>query len=273
MDNTLEKMPPVERRLIEWAKRKRELKGTLGVLLEGEKLITEALNANTKFEMVWISTAVAIIYKSLIERLKNAGCPVSEVSNRAMENISDLETPPGIVAAAHQPLMRFSSSIENWKFIVVLFGAQDPGNVGGVIRTAEYFGADEVWLGPGSVDPYSPKVIRGSMGASLHLPVFRGDIFTRIQKFKAAGAVVWGAVAHGNAEFSIEPAPKRLLLIGSESHGLNERESALADHMIRIPKKGRGESLNLGVAAGILMYSALASKEGAEPSHTKKGKT
>ncbi len=259
MGNALEKISPLDRRLIDWAKRKRELKGTLGILLEGEKLLIEALNANLRFEAAWVSSSFIPDNKNLFDRLRNKGCSISEVSSRVMASISDLETPPGIVAAAHQPLIRLCEAGENWKFIVALFGAQDPGNTGGVIRTAEYFGADEVWLGLGSVDPYSPKVIRGSMGASLRLPVFRGDIIPKIRQFKSAGAVVWGSVAHGKAEFKLEPAAKRILMIGSESHGLADNEAALADRRVRIVRQGRGESLNLGVAAGILIYDALVS--------------
>ena len=272
MTSLLDKMPPVERRLIDWARRKRELKGTLGILLEGEKLIIEALNSNVKFELAWVTPAFTAQNRDLLDRVRNAGCPLVEVSERMMEKISDMETPPGIVLAAHQPLMRLFSSNDNWKFIVVLFGAQDPGNVGGVIRTAEYFGADEVWLGPGSVDPYSPKVIRGSMGAALRLPLFRGDVSEKLKKFKAAGAVIWGSVAHGKAEVGIEAAPKRILLIGSESHGLSDRETALADKLVRIPKYGKGESLNLGVATGILIHSAVANQSDSTPSLSGKRK-
>lgn len=259
MPDLLDKIPPRERRLIEWAKRKREHKGTLGVLLEGEKLIAEGLSSNLKFETVWATSQAIQSNGLLIERLRNCGCQVVEVSNRIMAGISDMETPPGITAAVHQPLIRMSAPHENWRFIVALFGAQDPGNVGGVMRTAEYFGADEVWLGEKSVDPYSPKVIRGSMGACLRLPVFRGDIAARIDTFKSAGTCVWASVAHGKGDSVIAEAPKRILMIGSESQGLSVRELGLADRIVRIPAKGRGESLNLGVAAGILIYSALAS--------------
>jgi len=272
MTSILDKMPPIERRLIDWSRRKRELKGTLGILLEGEKLILEALNANIKFEHTWVTVDFARNNRMLLDRVRNVGCPVVEVNDRTMEKISDMETPPGIVVAAHQPLIRLCSSNDNWKFIVVLFGAQDPGNVGGVMRTAEYFGADEVWLGPGSVDPYSPKVIRGSMGAALRLPMFRGDVSEKIKKFKAAGAVVWGSVAHGKAEGAVGMSPKRILLIGSESQGLSDRETSLADRLVRIPNQGRGESLNLGVATGILIYSAVTNREQVVPTQTGKQK-
>jgi len=261
MSQALDKLSTAERKILLWARRDRELKGTLGLLLEGEKLTVEALKSNIKSELCWVTENFVYANESLIARIEKTGCPISNVSTRVMEALSGMDTPPGIIMAAHQPLIRLCSPNEKWKFIVVLFGAQDPGNVGGVLRTAEYFGVDEVWLGSGSVDPYSPKVIRGSMGAALRLPIFRGDVPERIKIFRSSGSVVWGSVAHGYAEPVINPAPKRILLIGQESSGLTERELALADKRVRIPKPGRGESLNLGVATGILIYSALGSLE------------
>jgi TrmH family RNA methyltransferase len=109
------------------------------------------------------------------------------------------------------------------------------------------------------------------MGAALRLPLFRGDVTEKIRKFKSAGAVVWGSVAHGQAEAGIEPSQKRILLIGSESHGLSERETALADRLVRIPQHGKGESLNLGVATGILIYNAVTAKSDSSlPQNTKR---
>jgi RNA methyltransferase, TrmH family len=141
-----------------------------------------------------------------------------------------------------------------------LFGAQDPGNVGGVMRTADYFGADEVWLDRSSADPYSPKGLRGSMGAFLRIPVFRGELGPRIQRFREAGASTCAAIAHGEPSTDVESSDRCILMIGNESRGLAGKELELADHKAKIPGAGRSESLNLGVAAGILIYSALKGK-------------
>jgi len=247
----------MEKRLVEWAKRRSKKSEGKGLLLEGGKLIREALTAGLRLRAAWFTVDAADNEPNIIDGLRLTGCPFRPVNARVMKTLSDLDTPPGIVAAADQPLLPLKRPEESFKLIVALFGAQDPGNVGGVVRTADYFGADEVWMDNQSTDPYSPKALRGSMGAAFRLPIFRGDVAGRIARFKERGAVVWGSVAHGSAVDSLPQARRMILMIGSESSGLGESELRLADRLVKIDGAERSESLNLGVAAGILIFQAL----------------
>jgi len=252
-----ERLTPSEKKLVEWAKRKMEIDGGLGVLLEGEKLVSEALAAGIRLEAGWFTPEFSGANGRLIDDLRRTGIPLRPINERTLHTLSHLETPPGLAVAAHPPRLNMKRPGDFFHLIVALFGAQDPGNVGGVIRTADYFGADEVWLDRSSADPYSPKSLRGSMGAFLRMPVYRGDLIDRLQKFKASGASLWAAVAHGEAMSQIEQTGRRILMLGGESRGLGDDALAIASHSVKIPGADRSESLNLGVAAGILIYQAL----------------
>ena len=179
-----------------------------------------------------------------------------------MNLVSDFETPPGIAVVASEPGFIHRKPGDPFSLIVAISLIQDPGNLGGVIRTADYFGADEIWLGRGSVDPYNPKVIRGSMGAIFRMPVLKPENFKgKIRDFKDNGAEVWAAVPHdANAERKIGAAGSRILLIGGESRGLGSDYIDIADKTVSIPGARRSESLNLAVATGILIYSATSGR-------------
>ncbi len=254
----LNELVPFERRLLDWARRKREESGSCGVLLEGGKLLGEALVAQLYLEKAWVAESQWNNYVELVAQLIQSGCQTRIINDRLMRAISELDTPPGIIAAAQQPHLPLKKPDDPYRLIVAMFGAQDPGNVGTVIRTADYFGADEVWLDRVCADPYAPKVLRGSMGAFLRIPIFRGDLAARIRRFAEAGALVWAAVAHGDAEPSIPVGGKQILIFGNESRGLGELEIELATRSVKIAGGKRSESLNLSVAAGILIYQALA---------------
>ena len=255
-------LSPAEKKLIAWGKRSQKRGKESGILLEGDKLINEALDAGHPLEAGWFTVSFAKAKPVLIHRLEETGCRLRQVTSRVIEQISALETPPGIISVGPQPRFLFRHPADSYSLIVILTVIQDPGNLGGVIRTADYFGADEVWLGPGSVDPYSPKSLRGSMGAAFRVPVVRlTDIEDRINRFKNAGGEVWAAVAHADsAEVTITPTGKRILMIGGESRGLTQSELNLADRTVKIPGARRSESLNLAVATGILIYTATSGR-------------
>jgi len=179
-----------------------------------------------------------------------------------MRWISELDTPPGIAVVCPQPGFVHRRPGDPFSLIVVLTLVQDPGNLGGIIRTADYFGVDELWLGPGSADPYGPKAVRGAMGATLRMPVLMPtDLPGRIGQFRQEGAEVWAAVAHEtDTEMRISPSGSRILLLGGESRGLLPDEVSLADRKVSIPGARRSESLNLAVAAGILIHSATTDR-------------
>ena len=252
------KLPPLQRKLLAWGTRKSVRGGVKGILLEGEKLVEEALASGHPLKAVWFTDDVRRNRPDIIKRLEESGTTMLPMSARTMRQVSDLDTPPGIAAVGPEPHFLPRHPGAPFSLIVALPLIQDPGNLGGIIRTADYFGVDELWLGKGSADPFAPKVLRGAMGASFRLAAMRfDDLPTRLAAFQRQGAAVWAAVAHGeDAKPEIEATGARILLLGGESRGLSREYLDRADYRVMIPGAQRGESLNLMVAAGILIYTA-----------------
>ncbi|MBM3326883.1 MAG: RNA methyltransferase [Calditrichaeota bacterium] len=254
----IDRLTSAERRLLRWGKREERRFGSLGMLLEGAKLVEEGLKEHLGLNCGWFTGEFAEDNRELLNRLRSVGCRIRPVSSRVMRQISDMETPPGIAVVSEQVDVRLRNPFDPFKLIVALIAAQDPGNLGGVIRTADYFGVDEVWLSVGSADPFGPKALRGAMGATFRVPVARfDDLRSQILRFKKYGAVIWAAVAHGKVETNIIHSERMILLFGNESRGLSPDELKLADKRAKIAGAGRGESLNLGVAVGIMVHQAL----------------
>ena len=251
-----------ERRLLRWGNREELRNGSRGILLEGRKLIEEAVQVRHPLEAVWFTAEFIESASDIIRRVENLTSNLHQITAREMRGISGLETPPGVVAVAVEPKLEFRSAGDSFSLIVAVSMIQDPGNLGGVVRTCDFFGVDELWLGHGSADPFGPKAVRGGMGALFRLPMVRvKDLQVRIAEFKRSGAEVWAAVAHDRkAELEISHQGPRILMVGGESHGLSKLELALADRKVHIPGARRSESLNLAVAAGILIYNATSGR-------------
>jgi TrmH family RNA methyltransferase len=251
-----------DRKLVSWGKRKGLMEGGKGILLEGSKIIEEALEIGYPLRRAWHTVSYYQSNSSLIRRLEKQDCEIKCVSERLMKNISDLDTPPGLAAAGPQPDFILRQPGDSFSLIVAVSRLQDPGNLGGLVRSADFFGVDEIWLGRNSIDPYSPKAVRASMGAVFRMPIVKcGDMEQKLALFQGAGAVIWAAVAHAdNAERRIDGAGARILLIGEESQGLDSSYLSLADRKVSIPGARRSESLNLAVAAGILIYMATSGR-------------
>lgn len=255
-------LTPFEKKLLAWGKRTGRRDGEKGIFLEGQKLAEEALYGGQSIKAAFYTPDFQASHAGLISQIESRDARMVLVSARFMKSISEMETPPGIILVASEPGFIYKQPGDSFSLIVAVSMVQDPGNLGGVIRTADYFGVDEIWLGPGSADPHNTKSIRGTMGAVLRMPVIRvADLTERIVRFKETGAEIWASLPHDlNAELKIKPGGSRILLIGGESKGLSRKEAELADYTIRIPGARRSESLNLAVATGILIYSATSGR-------------
>ncbi len=251
-----------EKRLLAWGKRSGRREGEKGILLEGATLIQEALYTGLPVWNAWYTEDFAIDNHALIQTLAESECRLRSLSKRGMKEVSDLETSPGIAAITPEPGFIRLTADDPYSLIVVLAKIQDPGNLGAVIRVCDYFGVNELWLGPESADPFSSKALRGAMGASFRLTVFKvKSLSERIIEYQKAGASVWASVVHDEPdEFQISTKGKRILCLGSEAHGLPNEIKKIADHSVRIPGSGKTESLNLAVAAGILIYTATVAR-------------
>ncbi|MCD8398717.1 MAG: RNA methyltransferase [Lachnospiraceae bacterium] len=200
--------------------------------------------------------------------------PVTVLSDRVFESVSDTRTPQGVLCVVrqyHYDLEDLLGTAAREPLIIALENLQDPGNLGTIVRTAEGAGVTGILLSPGCVDLYNPKVIRSTMGAVYRMPFYYTDDFEReLRTLKQRGVRLFAAHLEGSVPYDEETycGPSGFL-IGNESQGLTDETAAIANARIRIPMCGQVESLNAAVAASVLMYEAnrqrrrvLSGKEG-----------
>ena len=183
------------------------------------------------------------------------------VSDTVFKKMSDTQNPQGIMCVCRQTGQTLNDFCEAHKEgrlrVLVLEKIQDPGNLGTMIRTAEGAGFDAVVADCDTVDVYNPKVTRSTMGSLFRVPViYTDDAKTAVDVLKDHDVTVYAAHLNGNTDHKEEKYGERLaFLIGNEGNGLSEELTQKADRLVRIPMKGKLESLNAAVAAAILMYS------------------
>ncbi len=227
-------------------------------LAEGRQSVVEALAAGAAVE-VFATAAAAGAHRDL---LAGAGVPVRLVTDKAAAGLSETATPQGLVAVCPLRDVPVGALVAHPpRLAVALAELNDPGNAGTVLRTADACGAGTVVFGAGSADPFQGKVVRASAGSLFHLDVVRSaPLAPLLAGIQAAGVTVLAAA--GDGEVGLDRAGDDglltgpvLWLFGNEARGLDDELAALADHRVRVPMRGRAESLNLAVAAGICLYA------------------
>jgi TrmH family RNA methyltransferase len=229
-------------------------------LLEGPKLLEEALSSGVE---VVEAAAAPRVEKSargqrLIRELEAAGTVVRWVHDEVLETLSEAEASQGIVALARRPTFQREQLVRGKPLVVVMAGLQNPGNVGGLMRSAEAAGATGACLTTGTADPFSWKALRGSMGSAFRLPHLRqGELHQEVAWLKQQGLAMVACVADGVQRYDEADLRRPLaFLFGNEAAGLPEDVIRSADVQVSIPMLGSVESLNVGVAAGILLFEA-----------------
>lgn len=236
-------------------------------LAEGTNAVEAAISSGVAVELFCTEHAMER-FEALVDAAAAAGVTISVVTDRAARSLSDTVTPTGIVALC-RPVVRDGSasttdatgvSPETPRLVAVGQALAEPGNVGTLIRVADALGADEVWLTEGSVDPENPKAVRASAGSIFHVPVVRGipesDLIDRAHRHG-----LQAVVATGDGELNVEEADEVLTaptawVFGNEAHGVPESMAAAADARVRIPLRGRAESLNIVTAASICLHTS-----------------
>lgn len=187
----------------------------------------------------------------LITRLSFQPQPVTA---QVMESLADKDNPQGILAVVHQKKTQLKD-LKPIKRAVALVASQDPGNVGTILRTMDAVGADTLFLLDGGVELYHPSVIRASMGTIFWKPIVQTSFdefltWTRQNKIQLIGT---SAKAHVDYRTLVPQVPW-ILLLGNEQKGLAKEQIAVCDVTVSLPMQGRVSSLNLAVAAGVLLY-------------------
>ena len=224
---------------------------------EGARAVEELLRSPLKIRGVLIGPQFDDNPRSPAIRrdLEQRSVPVEHVGARDFDSAAETESPQGILAIAVVPEQSLDQLSTSGPFLLlVLDGVQDPGNVGTIIRTAGALGASATFALPGTVDLWNAKVVRSGMGGHFHHPCLSGT-WDELDTFReASGVTVWAADASGDPIGSV-PRPERLVLVvGNEGAGLSAATRARADRLVSLPIGRAAESLNVAVAAGILLF-------------------
>jgi len=221
-------------------------------LIEGEKPILEAVAAGIPL--------VHLLHDASVRPGRLAALASARprlVSRAVLERIADSSTPQHLLAVARRRDVPVAEILGRPGPVVFLFGVQDPGNLGAIVRVAEASGAAGVAAAPGSADFFHPRSVRASAGSVLRIPVSGRVSFEPFAaEAKAAGRPVAGAVADGGEDPFVAPlAPSSILVVGAEGTGLPAGAYRYLDRRLTIPMKEPVDSLNAAVAAALLLYS------------------
>lgn len=241
---------------------RRKARGRRGLaVLEGVRLVEEALAAGLEFKGALVSPELARTTRgqALSTELANHAVTVEEVGARAFADVAGTDTPQGILAIV-QPRVWALADVRGGPMLIV-DGVQDPGNVGTLIRTAHALGATASLLLRGSADPMNPKALRAAMGATFRHPVVQLDDGPFITWARERGITLWAAAADGvPLSRALAGAHKEDLIaviVGNEGAGIRPQLNAIAAQRVAIPLAHGAESLNVAVAAGILLYEVV----------------
>lgn len=213
---------------------------------EGNKLLGEALKWGVEVESVISAPDVTVP--------PVAGARRVETPADVLKSISDTQTPQGVLFTCRMPDTALPERLEPGRYLV-LDGVQDPGNLGTIWRTADAFGADGLILTGACADPFSPKVVRATMGACFRLPVWKGEGTRVAELLKASGIPLYATALREDTVDAREADLKRsAVIIGSEGRGVSDEMLALAEKTIKLPMESKCESLNAAIAAAVLLW-------------------
>jgi len=195
--------------------------------------------------------------RQLIQEQEQRGLECLAVEQEVFDSLAEKENPQGLLAVVHQPQARLESlNPANCPWVVAVVSPQDPGNIGAILRSIDAVGASALILLDNSADPYQSSAVRASMGAIFWYPL----VHTSFADFSAWAQhhqyTLIGTSAHGSLDYRfISPLTLPLvLLLGSERQGLSPEQAARCQQVVRLPMSGRVTSLNLAVAAGVMLY-------------------
>ena len=233
------------------------------ILIEGIRLIDQALSANADIEEIWITkkNLDSQIGKKLTQQIEEKNIPWSIVPHKIIRQISDSLNDQGIIALAPIPVYKKYRNPPQKS--LYLDGISDPGNMGTLLRTAAWFGIKSIFRSSKCVDPFNSKVIRSAMGAHFYFSHFEADDERQIlHDFMKAGFEILGSDMNGNSihTLDISDAKGWILVLGNEAHGIGDHAKSFITSTVSIPGTKGMESLNVSVAGGILLHEITSSR-------------
>ncbi len=224
-------------------------------LLEGLRLVADALAAGASFDAAFVARRLAeqAEQNPLLAALEKAGVPLLVVDEALLAEISDTVTAQGIIALAHLPAPAIP---DNPWLVLVLDGVGDPGNAGTLLRSAAAAGVELVIFGPETVDAFSPKVLRAGMGAHFRTAAQSCETWAAVAASLGEGRSLYVADAQAAIAYdTLDWRQPAALIIGGEAHGPSQMARSVATP-IAIPMQGASESLNAAVAGSVILFEA-----------------
>jgi TrmH family RNA methyltransferase len=220
------------------------------IVLEGTRLIMDAVKQRHRPLFVLVDTER--VSEAVVSKLAAQNIPILPVTPEIIVHTSDTNHPQGIVAVFPLPVPALPATASR---VLILDNLRDPGNMGTLLRTAAAAGAAMVILSPGCADPYNPKTLRSGMGAHFRVPIVEAT-WAEIRNY-CRTLSVYLATGDGEVDYdAVNWLEDWALIIGSEAHGLSEEAESLDAVRIRIPMAAQTESLNAGIAAGVILFEA-----------------
>lgn len=246
------------------------------IFIEGLRLVNEALKSELKLSELFISESFSAGEQcsEIITKLKESKIQIYLLPDKIFGSISDTKSSQGIVLISHQPISGKELLESRIKFtdshFVLLHQINNPSNLGAILRTAEAAGIAGIITTKSSANVFSAKSIRGSMGASFRIPVWLNADFDEVIDWaKENDLITVCADINSKKTYSqIDWKQQHLIIFGSEAHGLTEVEREKIDEGIYIPMENNVESLNLGVACGIILFEARKNDRNLNSDHS-----
>jgi TrmH family RNA methyltransferase len=237
--------------------KRKEREGQQLFVVEGVRLAEEAFHSNWPVELVLFSDELSERGRHLIEEFQQQSIETQEVASSLLRSISDTESPQGMTAVIRRKDLPLPDRLD---FVVVADAVRDPGNLGTMLRTCAAAGVQAVLLAPGTVDAFSPKVVRSAMGAHFRLPILErtwSKIAGLCTGSKPPIQLLASDAECGTEFWSTDLKRPVALVIGGEAEGVTPEAAKLMDGWIQIPMPGSSESLNAAVAASILIFEVV----------------
>lgn len=222
---------------------------------EGIKNIIDAYDSKAVIEKLFVSEELSANKRILDIESEEKFIVKKNVFNK----ISDSVTPQGIIATFKIPDLDLEGKEIDDKFIILLDGLQDSGNVGTILRTAEAFGIRTIFVKKNTVDPYSPKVVRASMGSIYRLKLYKIDNLDIINPINFR--IFTTSLEAKNTLEDLKFAERNIFVFGNEGNGVSKEVIEKSDSLFKIPMRGKVDSLNVAITAGIVIHEITKSLE------------
>jgi RNA methyltransferase, TrmH family len=244
-------------------------KDSARAVVDGWHLLDEAQSAGLPIDMVAVTDSAIGDRQPLLDALRADGVAVQSVSPEVLAALSPVQSPSGVVALIRRPTPTIDAMLDALALVLLAHDVQDPGNLGAIIRAADAGGATGVVCAGSSASPWRPKALRAAMGSSFRVPVVQcSDVLTTIATLRQAGLTIVAAVPRaGVMMHDADLRRPTAIVLGGEGRGLQEDVLAAVDIPLSIPMRPPVESLNVAVAAGLLVYEARRQRHFAANHH------